>query len=106
MSKTVQGRFRAAAKRDLVTTVEAAKKINAESGGGNNNGGGGGKRDPGLPRPPRSAFLYFSGAERKRMGTMEGGNADVMRAIGKRWKELTQDERKEYDEMAAQDKDR
>ena len=102
LQKTVKNRFLRAAKRQgkLETAADAAKRLNAAAGYGS-------KRDPNLPRLPRSAFLYFSAEERRKMAegevVIEG---DVMKAIGKKWRELTQEERKPFDEQAAEDKQR
>jgi len=66
------------------------------------------KKDPNAPKRPTSAYFFFGGEVRP--GIREE-NPDmkitaVMSLIGEKWRELGDDEKKPYEEMAAKDRKR
>lgn len=76
--------------------------------GGKKGGKKGKKKDPNAPKRPRSAFMYFSQANRedikKQHPKMEFG--EIGKELGKQWKKLGKEEKKKYDKMAEKDKAR
>jgi len=69
------------------------------------------KRDPNAPRPRRSGYLIFQeqcrDEVRNELKLKEGfKNQDVMVEMGKRWKALSDNDRKRYNELAEADKER
>jgi len=64
------------------------------------------KKDPNAPKRALSAFFFFS--QIKRSG-VQGGHPEwkvgqVAQELGRQWKDLTETEKKKYEEMAAGDK--
>jgi len=66
------------------------------------------EKDPNAPKKNKSAYLFFSmdkRAEYKEAGT-ELSNQELMRQIGDDWKSISPREKKKYETMAAEDKER
>jgi len=67
-----------------------------------------GKKDVNAPRRPLSAFFFFSQVKRPEVqqGHPEWRVGQVAQELGRQWKELTDTEKKRYEEMATRDKAR
>ena len=69
-------------------------------------------KDPNKPKRPTSGYLYFCQDARPNvMKKMSKTNkkivlGDIAKALGKKWKALTLDKRKVYDEKSKKDKER
>ena len=69
---------------------------------------GKGKRNPLAPKPPLNPYLEFSAEERPRV-LAELGNIstpEVAREVGIRWKTLTKEEKKKYEERFRENKEK
>lgn len=66
------------------------------------------KKDPAAPKRPLSAYMFFSQdwRERVKAENPDAGFGDVGRLLGTKWKEMSEDEKKPYIEMANKDKER
>jgi len=66
------------------------------------------KKDPNAPKRPTSGYFYFAGEVRPQIREENPGIkvTQVMCMIAERWRELDEDEKKPYEEMAAQDRKR
>merc|ERR1711871_1843301 len=66
------------------------------------------KKDPNAPKGKSSAFIFFGSATRAEMKAAHSdwSLGDVGRELGKRWKELTEDDKKPYHDLAAKDAER
>ncbi|WFC97931.1 Non-histone chromosomal protein 6 [Malassezia yamatoensis] len=66
------------------------------------------KKDPAAPKRPLSAYMFFSQDWRERVKTEnpDAGFGDVGRLLGTKWKEMSDDEKKPYVDMASRDKER
>jgi len=66
------------------------------------------KKDPNAPKRALSAFFFFS--QVKRQGVSQGHPewkvGSVAQELGRQWKDLTETEKKKYEEMAQRDKGR
>ncbi|CCD16178.1 unnamed protein product [Trypanosoma congolense IL3000] len=62
------------------------------------------KKDEGAPKRPMTSFMHFSKEFRNK--NKGGGVVDVSRAAGAAWNELSQEDRKPYQDMAQRDKER
>ncbi|KNZ61353.1 high mobility group protein B1 [Puccinia sorghi] len=65
-------------------------------------------KDPNAPKRPLSAYMYFSQDWRERI---KNENPDVSfgeigRLLGHKWKALSEEEKKPYEDMACRDKKR
>jgi len=67
-----------------------------------------GKKDVNAPRRPLSAFFFFSQVKRPEVqqGHPEWRVGQVAQELGRQWKELTETEKKRYEEMVTKDKAR
>jgi len=67
-----------------------------------------GKKDVNAPRRPLSAFFFFSQVKRPavQQGHPEWRVGQVAQELGRQWKDLTDVEKKKYEEMATRDKAR
>merc|ERR1711970_411051 len=63
------------------------------------------KKDPNAPKGKSSAFIFFGSATRAEIKAAhpDWSLGDVGRELGKRWKELTEDDKKPYHDLAAKD---
>ena len=70
--------------------------------------GSSGSKDPNAPKRGMSAFMFFSNAMRSKIKAENPDFAfgDIAKEIGKQFKELSADDKKEWDEKAAKDKAR
>ncbi|ETS60872.1 hypothetical protein PaG_04789 [Moesziomyces aphidis] len=66
------------------------------------------KKDPAAPKRPLSAYMFFSQDHRERVkqANPEAGFGDVGRLLGAKWKEMSEAEKKPYNDMATRDKAR
>ncbi|WFD02046.1 Non-histone chromosomal protein 6 [Malassezia obtusa] len=66
------------------------------------------KKDPAAPKRPLSAYMFFSQdwRERVKAENPDAGFGDVGRLLGTKWKEMSEDEKKPYVDMANRDKER
>ena len=66
------------------------------------------KKDPAAPKRPLSAYMFFSQdwRERVKAENPDAGFGDVGHLLGTKWKEMNEDEKKPYIEMANKDKER
>jgi len=70
------------------------------------------KKDPNKPKKPKSGFLFFCDEVRGKIietHKKENGKVvigDVAKELGKRWKKLTNSNKKKYTEMKEEDKNR
>merc|ERR1712138_70071 len=66
------------------------------------------KNDPNAPKGKSSAFIFFGSATRAEIKAAhpDWSLGDVGRELGKRWKELTEDDKKPYHDLAAKDAER
>jgi len=70
------------------------------------------KKDPNKPKKPKSGFLFFCDEVRGKIietHRKENGKViigDVAKELGKRWKKLTNGNKKKYTEMKENDKER
>ena len=64
--------------------------------------------DPNAPKGKSSAFIFFGSATRAEIKAAhpDWSLGDVGRELGKRWKELTEDDKKPYHDLAAKDAER
>lgn len=67
-----------------------------------------GKKDPDAPKRPMTAFMYYTKENRSIVKEEDEslGFADIARELGSRWKNLDEEEKEPYLEMAAEDKER
>jgi len=67
-----------------------------------------GKKDVNAPRRPLSAFFFFSQVKRPdvQQGHPEWRVGQVAQELGRQWKDLTETEKKKYEEMVTRDKAR
>jgi len=65
-----------------------------------------GKKDPNAPKRPLSAYMFFSQDWRERIKTEnpDAGFGEVGKLLGAKWKELDDEEKKPYVDMATADK--
>ncbi|PRT55667.1 Non-histone chromosomal protein 6 [Wickerhamiella sorbophila] len=66
------------------------------------------KKDPNAPKRPMTAYMYYANEKREPTKTEfpDLGFGDVHKKIGERWKALSADDKKPYEEKAAADKKR
>lgn len=66
------------------------------------------KKDPDAPKRPLSAYMFFSQDQRERVknANPEAGFGEVGRLLGAKWKEMSEAEKKPYNDMANRDKAR
>ena len=66
------------------------------------------KKDPAAPKRPLSAYMFFSQDHRERVkqANPDAGFGDVGRLLGAKWKEMSEAEKKPYNDMANRDKAR
>jgi hypothetical protein len=66
------------------------------------------KKDPNEPKRASSAFMHFSSAKRAEVKENNPGIAfgEVGKKLGEMWKTLSADDKKEFDALAAKDKQR
>ena len=66
------------------------------------------KKDPNAPKAKRSAFTFFLSSERSKF-TKENPDADfssISKTLGKKWREISPERKKGFEDMAAKDKGR
>ncbi|KAH6911927.1 high mobility group box domain-containing protein [Coprinopsis sp. MPI-PUGE-AT-0042] len=90
-------------KRKAAEKAEKAPRAAAAKGGKK-----GAEKDPNKPKRPLSAYMYFSQDWRERIKTEnpEAGFGEVGKLLGAKWKELDEEEKKPYVELANKDKQR
>ncbi|KAI9342530.1 high mobility group box domain-containing protein, partial [Obelidium mucronatum] len=66
------------------------------------------KKDPNAPKGASSSFILYSNAMRNRIKEDEPSLSmtDISKKIGALWKEVSADEKKKYEDLAAKDKER
>ena len=66
------------------------------------------KKDPNAPKGKSSAFIFFGSATRAEIKAAhpDWSLGDVGRELGKRWKELSDDDKKPFHDQAAKDAER
>ncbi|KAJ7584779.1 high mobility group box domain-containing protein [Mycena floridula] len=66
------------------------------------------KKDPNAPKRALSAYMFFSQDWRERIKTEnpDAGFGEVGKLLGAKWKELDDEEKKPYQDMATKDKER
>ncbi|KAL7754267.1 Non-histone chromosomal protein 6 [Sorochytrium milnesiophthora] len=64
------------------------------------------KKDPNAPKRPSTAFFVFSADKRNEVKQANPGATvgTIAKVLGDMWKKLTEEEKKPYNERAAQDK--
>lgn len=64
------------------------------------------KKDPNAPKKNLSSYIFFSNEQRLILTKKDPKLpfADVAKLLGSMWKEMTADDKKKYDDMAAKDK--
>ncbi|KAL1408135.1 Non-histone chromosomal protein 6 [Vanrija albida] len=67
-----------------------------------------GKKDPNKPKRALSAYMFFvqDWRERIKSENVDAGFGDVGRLLGAKWKEMSDAEKKPYEDKAHADKDR
>lgn len=70
--------------------------------------GRGRKKDPNAPKRPLSAFLFFCQEKRPHVKAINPDYTigDVAKVLGKEWKELDEDDKKPFEELAKKDRKR
>jgi len=65
-------------------------------------------KDPNAPKRPLSAYMYFSQDWRERIKTEhpEVSFGEIGRLLGQKWKSLSDEDKKPYEDMASRDKKR
>ena len=65
-------------------------------------------KDPNAPKKPKSAYIFFSNNNRASVKEETGLTSlgDISKELGKRWKSMDAEEKKEYNDMENKDKDR
>ena len=64
------------------------------------------KKDPNAPKRPKSAYLFFCDSERPTLKEEGMAFTEIGAMLGKKWKELSDDEKIEYNELFIEDKTR
>mmetsp|Transcript_11923 Transcript_11923/g.31356 ORF Transcript_11923/g.31356 Transcript_11923/m.31356 type:complete len:134 (+) Transcript_11923:342-743(+) len=66
------------------------------------------KKDPNAPKGKSSAFIFFGSATRAEIKAAhpDWSLGDVGRELGKRWKELSEEDKKPFHDQAAKDAER
>lgn len=66
------------------------------------------KKDPLAPKRAKSAYIFFATEEgtKVRLANPEMSPPDVLREVGRRWKELSDNAKAVYEKMSEEDKDR
>ena len=64
------------------------------------------KKDPNAPKRPKSAYLFFCDAERPTLKEEGLDFKETGKLLGKQWKELSDDDKVEYNELYTEDKTR
>ncbi|KAI8449560.1 high mobility group box domain-containing protein [Phakopsora pachyrhizi] len=66
------------------------------------------EKDPNAPKRPLSAYMYFSQDWRERIKAEnpEVSFGEIGRLLGQKWKSLSDEEKKPYEDMAGRDKKR
>jgi len=65
------------------------------------------KKDPSAPKNPLSAYLFFVTEQRSNLaGKSSKSFADLAKELGQQWKEMSDQEKAPYQEMAKKDKER
>ncbi|EFP78745.1 Non-histone chromosomal protein 6 [Puccinia graminis f. sp. tritici] len=66
------------------------------------------EKDPNAPKRPLSAYMYFSQDWRERIKTEnpDVSFGEIGRLLGLKWKGLSEEEKKPYEDMASRDKKR
>jgi len=64
------------------------------------------KKDPNKPKRAKSAYLYFGSEKRNEINEKSPGQSvvDTMKEIGRMWRELNEDDKTPYQELADEDK--
>lgn len=66
------------------------------------------KKDPNSPKKPLSSFMFFCQQERQNIYStdplLKKKPAEVSKILGAKWKKLDEDNKKQYTDLAAQDK--
>ncbi|KAJ8654232.1 hypothetical protein O0I10_010054 [Lichtheimia ornata] len=70
--------------------------------------GGKKRKDPNAPKRGRSAYMFFSQEQRSTIKeeNPDASFGDIGRLLGQKWKGLTDEEKKPYNDKAAADKQR
>ena len=63
------------------------------------------KKDPDCPKRARSAYMFFCEKERGNLDS-KLSCIEMAKELGKRWTKMTDDQKKEFQAMADQDKER
>jgi hypothetical protein len=65
------------------------------------------KKDPAAPKNPLSAYLFFVTEQRSKLaGKSTKGFAEMARELGQQWKDMSEEEKAPYQELAKKDKQR
>jgi len=66
------------------------------------------KKDPNAPKRPTTAFFFFSGDRRDalRKKYPKEGVADIAKRLGEKWRKMSKEEKKEFEEKSGKDKQR
>lgn len=67
-----------------------------------------GKKDPNKPKRALSAYMFFvqDWRERIKSENADAGFGDIGKLLGAKWKEMSANEKKPYEDKAKNDKDR
>jgi len=66
------------------------------------------KKDPNAPKRPTTAFFFYSADHRDalRKKNPKDGVADIAKKLGEKWRKMSKEDKKEYEEKAVKDKQR
>ena len=66
------------------------------------------KKDPDAPKRPTSSYLFFCKEERETVKSEfpEMKNPEIVKEMGSRWRELSEEDREQFQTLAAEDKSR
>jgi len=109
MEKNEKERFVELAKQDADRYNREVAQFGGDSGGSRKRKAGGKKeKDMNAPKRPLSAFFSFS--QTKRQGIQQSHPewkvGDVAKELGRQWKDMDANDKKEYEEMSNRDKAR
>jgi hypothetical protein len=67
------------------------------------------KKDPNAPKKPKTAYIYFCNVKRPEVvasNPIGVSHGDLMKLVGTAWKELSAEEKTQFEELSAKDKER
>ncbi|CEL96638.1 unnamed protein product [Vitrella brassicaformis CCMP3155] len=79
------------------------KKAGTSAGGSKSNGGGGVKKDP---KNPKNAYFHYAASRREELKEMGIKASLINKKMGKEWREMEDEDKKPYIDMAKEDQQR